>query len=69
MNWVEVVFHLGEMRGRHQLEADGRHDPDEQMEHRNRAVMADVLQEALVAGLSDEELAELAKLNEPEKSK
>ena len=64
MNWAKVVHRLGEMHGRHLVAADSHPDPHYRDEHRRRATMADVLQEALLSGLSADELADLENLNE-----
>lgn len=64
MNWAKVVHHLGKMNGRHLAVAAKHHDPSYRDEHQRRAIMADVLQEALLSGLSPDDLADLAKLNE-----
>ncbi|GLQ26159.1 hypothetical protein [Sulfitobacter pacificus] len=63
MNWSKVVFQLGKMHGKSLVAADKHHDPHYQKLHRDRAALADALQEALMAGLSESEMAELVKLN------
>ena len=47
------------MRGRSLVQADKHHDPLYQKHHQDRAAMCDTLQEALMAGLSKDEMAEL----------
>jgi hypothetical protein len=55
MDWVKVTVKLGRMRGTHLVQAEQHTDPYYQQEHRQRAMMADVLQEALMAGLTEED--------------
>ncbi|WP_291732291.1 hypothetical protein [Leisingera sp. F5] len=67
MDWAKVVVHLQKMSGRHLVAADRHPDPEYRQEHKSRAVLADLLSEAFMSGLSDEDMRRLPALQDSDK--